>query len=295
MRIATRGSDLALWQARWVRDRLHSIHAIHAELTIVTTRGDRDSDQTLPVMEGVGFFTKEIEQALLDGRADLAVHSFKDLPTADTPGLAVAAIPPRAAPNDWLLIRRSHEDAGAPTWPIRAGARVGTCSVRRSAQLLHRRPDLIIADLRGNVPTRVERLRREAFDAIVLAQAGLERLELDLAEFGVVDLLPSGFLPAAGQGALAIQCRAEDDATRSLVQALNHVQTFSAVAAERALSARFQGGCSLALGCLATASSAGVKLQAAWPRSPGECRTCAVEAASPAAAAAEAYARLMEP
>ena len=221
MRIATRGSDLALWQARWVQQALEAKGATEIELHVVKTQGDVVQDRALTQLEGKGFFSREIEAALLDGAADVAVHSYKDLPTQQPPQLVVAAVPARAATNDLLIVREEVADSRGATLPLAPAARVGTGSARRIAQLLHIRPDLTVVDLRGNVPTRVRKLRDRQYDAIVLAKAGLDRLEVDLGGMVVVDLWPSGFLPAPAQGALAIQCRRDDSETNSLLRGLH--------------------------------------------------------------------------
>jgi hydroxymethylbilane synthase len=248
LRIGTRGSDLALWQARHVAARLRAA-GCETELSVLQTRGDRIDDVPLHQVEGKGFFTAEIEQALLEVRIDLAVHSLKDLPGAMTPGLAIAAVPERASAGERLLIAPSAHAPQEPFLPLRTRARVGTSAPRRSAQLQALRPDLELVALRGNVPTRVRRLREGRYDAIVLAAAGLERLGLDLA--GVVEVpLPVELLvPAPGQGALAIQVRErEQELLRFLRATLAHPETERIVAAERALLQALGGGCNLPLG-----------------------------------------------
>ncbi len=204
VKIATRGSDLALWQARWVKAGLESAGAA-VELVIVETQGDRE---TMPFrnMTGQGFFTKAVQDAVLAGRADVAVHSLKDLPGERTPGTRIAAVTERADSRDVLLVRPPSFDPCGEALPLRRGVKVGTSAARRQAQLKHLRPDLKIAELRGNVPTRVERLRDGRYDAIMLAAAGLLRLELDLGGLKVVPLAPERFVPAPGQGALALEC-----------------------------------------------------------------------------------------
>ena len=200
-RIGTRGSDLARWQARYVRDLIESRGGT-CDIQILSTQGDREQVQAFEKLEGKGFFTKEIEQALLDHSVDLAVHSHKDLETRQPDGLTIAAVPVRAAAQDVLLIRRDARK-DRPWLPLGQGATVGTSSVRRRDQLLLLRPDLEIQALRGNVPTRVDRLREGHYDAIVLAAAGLDRLELDLSDLVRLDLDPRHFVPAPAQGALA--------------------------------------------------------------------------------------------
>ena len=179
VRIATRGSALALWQARWVAARLES-NGVQPELVMIETQGDRETG-AFRNMSGQGFFTKAVQDAVLEGRADIAVHSLKDLPSAVTPGLVIAAIPAREDSREVLLVHPDAVNTEAPIIPVRAAARIGTSAVRRQAQVEHLRPDLERLELRGNVPTRLEKLRRGEYDAILLAQAGVKRLELDRA------------------------------------------------------------------------------------------------------------------
>lgn len=232
MKIGTRGSRLARWQAEWVRSRLGEAHA--AEIVVIKTQGDAEVDRPLHELEGKGFFTKEIEEALLDGRIDIAVHSLKDLPTSLPEGLALAAIPNRHDPRESLVGAQSIA-ALAP------GKRVGTSSLRRIAQVRFMRPDLEVVPLRGNVPTRVRKVETgEGLDAALLAIAGLERLELG-NKATVID--PFDVMPAPGQGALGIEIRASDGATRRALQPLHDPPSATAVAAERALLAALGGGC----------------------------------------------------
>lgn len=239
MKIGTRGSQLAKWQAEWVRDRLAMLSrgrggGLDAEIVVIKTRGDADVDRPLHELEGKGFFTKEIEDALLDGRIDVAVHSLKDLPTALPPGLMLGAIPARHDPREALVNGKSLLD-------LPPGARVGTSSLRRVAQVRFLRPDVEVVPLRGNVPTRVRKVEnREGLDAALLAIAGLERL--GLSEKGsLVD--PLDIMPAPGQGALGIEIRAADKATRKALAPLHDRESASAVIAERALLAALGGGC----------------------------------------------------
>ncbi len=243
--IGTRGSDLALWQARHVQQRLRDLFpAEEIRLEIVQTKGDRIRDGALYKFEDRGFFTKEIEDALLEGRIDLAVHSLKDLPTESPAGLLIAAVPSREDPHDvWL------SNDGSGPGEIAAGRRVGTASLRRQAQLRAIRPDLEYVDLRGNVPTRVRKLASGDYDAVVLARAGLARLNL-LPEKARV--LPFDWmLPAPGQGALGIQVREADAETRERARVLEDPGARLAVTAERSLLARLQGGCSVPVGAFA--------------------------------------------
>lgn len=236
--IATRGSQLALWQARHVRDRLRAARpGLEVELLILKTQGDKILDVPLAKIGGKGLFVKEIEAALLDGRADVAVHSMKDVPAALEDGLHMAAISEREDPRDALCTVR-----GGGLGDLAEGACVGTSSLRRMCQLRARRPDLRIANLRGNVPTRLGKLDAGEFDAIVLAAAGLRRL-------GHADriselMAPADSVPAVGQGALGIETRAADDATTALCrEALHHERDSRRVEAERAFLAELEGGC----------------------------------------------------
>jgi hydroxymethylbilane synthase len=239
IRIGTRGSRLARWQAEWVADRLRAIHpGLDVELVEIKTQGDRDRNTPLAAMAtgGVGLFTKEIQRAVGDGSVDVAVHSLKDLPTEGPAELVMAAVPPREDVADALIAPGCRTLDALPT-----GARVGTSSPRRRAQLLYRRPDLEIVTLRGNVETRLNQALEGRIDAVVLAWAGLKRLGLD----GHVThrLEPPEFLPAVGQGALGIECRRGDTHVLSLLQALDDPATHRAVRAERAALAELEGGC----------------------------------------------------
>lgn len=273
VRIATRGSRLALWQAEWVAARLQA-QGVRSELVIIETQGDREK-VAFSQMQGQGFFTKAVQEAVLEGRADLAVHSLKDLPSAPTleyrhrraagaasVGLRLAAIPPREDPREVLLVRPQAVDADAPTLPVRKGARVGSSAVRRQAQLARLRPDLERLELRGNVPTRVEKLRRGDYEAILLAWAGLKRLGLDLSDLEVCVLEPRVLVPAPGQGALALECREDDTRLRRVLEKLDDPTARLTVGAERGLMARLQGGCQLALGASARVVDGGLELLA---------------------------------
>ncbi|MBU1073888.1 hydroxymethylbilane synthase, partial [bacterium] len=234
MRIGTRGSRLALWQASHVRDLLQASGAA-VEIVVIKTRGDRIQDVPLAAMVGKGFFTKELEEAQLVGEIDLAVHSMKDLSTDMPPGLVLAAMIGRADPRETLLIRPDMVDGNRPAGellPLGEGARVGTSAVRRQAQLRDLRPDLEIADLRGNVPTRVDKLRGGRYEAILLAKAGLSRLELDVSGLSVIDLPVDRFVPAPAQGMLAVQCR-DEQPWRDFLGRLHSTIDARPVAAER--------------------------------------------------------------
>ncbi|MGD8372435.1 MAG: hydroxymethylbilane synthase [Syntrophobacterales bacterium] len=242
LRIGTRGSMLALWQAEWVKSQLLAAHeGLIVELVTIKTMGDKILDVPLAKVGGKGLFVKEIEEALLEGRTDLAVHSVKDMPALLPAGLHLAAMPPREDPRDALISRNGNGLNQLPN-----EARVGTSSLRRAAQLLHLRPDLHIEPLRGNVDTRLRKLETEGFDAIVLAAAGLKRMGLShvISEY----LAPEQILPAVGQGALGIETRIEDDFTNPVVASLAHQPTMTEVSAERAFLRRLEGGCQVPIG-----------------------------------------------
>ena len=242
---ATRPSALARWQTARVIQLLQSAHpGLECSEYIITTTGDRVLDRPLPEIGGKGLFTSELEDALLSGKVHAAVHSLKDLPVEDTPGIVVAAIPEREAAFDALVSADGWTLSNLP-----AGARVGTCSHRRTAQLLARRPDLTILPLRGNVDTRVRKVLNGEYDAIVLAQAGLTRLGLQahISEVFPLDVM----LPAPGQGALAVQCRVDDAETLELLAAIHDPITAAAVESERAFLSSLGGGCSLPVAAFA--------------------------------------------
>lgn len=237
--IGTRGSALALWQTDHIIDRLRAIApSLDVEIRRIKTQGDVVRDRALWQVAGRGFFVKEIEKALLSREIDVAVHSLKDVPTVLPDGLTLGAIPERADPRDALVVR----DGIGDLFSLSPGARVGTSSLRRQSQLLAARPDLEIADLRGNVDTRLQKLRAGEYDAIVLAVAGMERLGLD--EHITQRLSLDVMLPAPAQGALAIQCRTDDVSTLDLLRPLNHAPTRTAVTAERAFLNALSSGCS---------------------------------------------------
>ncbi len=246
LRIATRGSELALWQAKFVQAELAS-HHIDSELIIVQTRGDLIQHLSFDKIEGKGFFTKEIEETLLRGEADLAVHSMKDLSTQAVEGLVLAAVSYREDPSDCLLIRKEKTD---PTQPLQlcANAVVGTSSARRKAQLLHFKSDIQINDLRGNVPTRIRKLREGAYDAIMLASAGISRLELDISDLVQIKLSPKEFIPAPAQGVLALQCLESDLDTRRILKLLHHSDVSSRTNVERKVLQLLEGGCQMPIG-----------------------------------------------
>lgn len=287
LRIGTRGSPLALWQANHIADRLRPLLAPRTvELVHVQTEGDRDQSASLAHIGGRGVFTKEIERALLDGRVDVAVHSLKDLPTQPVEGLVLAAVPARGPSGDVLVAASVSRFDDLPP-----GARVATGSLRRRAQLLHRRPDLRLADIRGNVETRLRKLRADGYDALVLAGAGLDRLGLSGVVTEVLD--PAWMLPAVGQGALGLECRTDDDATRSVLARLDDPPTHQAVEAERALLFYLGGGCQVPLGAFARVDGATMSLRAAVLAVDGT-RRIAGEETGPAANAAAVGERLAD-
>lgn len=248
LRIGTRGSTLALWQANHVRDRLRALAPDRPiELVEIETEGDLIRDVPLVALGGQGAFTKAIQQALLDGRADVAVHSLKDLPTFTVEGLMLAAVPERGPTGDVFVSVKHRSFADLPQ-----GAVVATSSLRRRAQVLHRRPDLKLVDMRGNVETRLRKLVDQNLDAIILAEAGLVRL--GLADRITEALDRSWMLPAVGQGALGLECRTDDATTRALVERLNHAETRAAVLAERAMLRGLGGGCSVPIGAATSVS-----------------------------------------
>jgi hydroxymethylbilane synthase len=247
LRIATRGSLLALWQANHVRTLLYQIHGdtVSIELVVLKTTGDRILDTSLAAIGGKGLFVKELEEALLDGRADLAVHSMKDVPAVIPPGLALTAVLERADPRDALLATHVTSIARLPK-----GARVGSSSLRRRCQLLHMRPDLHIELLRGNVDTRIRRLENGDFDAILLAAAGLQRLGRTERIVGYFE--PDQIVPAVGQGTIGIEIRADDATTATHIAPLNHPVSWLRTQAERALLEELDGDCRIPIGGHAT-------------------------------------------
>jgi hydroxymethylbilane synthase len=235
IRLGTRGSALARWQADWAASRLAEL-GVDVVLVEITTAGDRHTEGPIGGLGAQGVFTKEIQRALLEDRIDLAVHSLKDVPTEAVPGLCLAAVPERAPVADVLVCRKHRSLDELPE-----GAAVGTGSLRRRAQLLHVRPDLVPKDVRGNIDTRLRKLDRGDFEALVLAEAGLSRLGL---REHIAQVLPLNVvLPAVGQGALGLETRADDRFARPLVEKLDHPASHAAVLAERAMLAALFGGC----------------------------------------------------
>lgn len=292
VRIATRKSALALWQARHVAEHLERCHqGLRTELVPLSTRGDQLLETPMSRIGGKGLFLKELERALLDGVADIAVHSMKDVPVEMTPGLEIGAMLERASAFDaWL----SRDGAGIDDLP--AGSKVGTSSLRRQSQVLGRRPDLRVESLRGNVGTRVEKLEAGSYDAIILATAGLQRLGLEKKV--TAELTPPDWLPAPAQGVIGVQCRTGDALTAHWIAALDHLATRQGTVAERTLSARLGGSCQLPLAAYAERKAGDVlELHAMVGSSDG--RTIlrgrgSAGAESPEAAAEQAAAALLE-
>ncbi len=279
LRIATRGSRLARWQA----ERVAGLLGTEAELVVVSTTGDLRVDMPIAAIGGTGVFVKEVQAAVLDGRADLAVHSAKDLPSETAPGLVLAAVPERADPRDALV--------GTPLADLPAGAVIGTGSARRQAQLAAARPDLRFASLRGNIETRVAKAAE--FDAVVVALAALQRLDMADAAADVLD--PGVMLPQVAQGALAVECREGDDATAEVLFGIDDPALHRAVDAERAYLRHLGAGCDLACGALATFGNGGLELQALLASLDGKTVLRArVSGADPAALGEEAGREILE-
>ena len=264
--VGARRSPLSRAQARWVGDRLLRLRSdLSVDYRFISTAGDRDSDTPLPAIGGKGLFTEDLERALRDGRIDVAVHSLKDLPVDPPRGLALAAVPRREDPRDVLVVRAALvPDAGAggdgTLDRLPTGARIGTSSLRRAAQLRAHRGDLRPVPIRGNIDTRLRRLEEGGFEALVLAAAGLRRLGLHLPGARILD---GDWLPAPGQGALGLQCRAAEDAASVCVRALDDPAARAEVTAERALLAALEGGCRVPIAARAALRGRDLRLRAA--------------------------------
>jgi len=255
LRIATRQSPLALWQAKYVKERLEASHpGLTVELVPMVTRGDVILDTPLAKVGGKGLFVKELELALLENRADIAVHSMKDVPVDFPQGLGLVTICERDDPRDAFVSNRYNSLDELP-----AGSIVGTSSLRRQCQLAEHRPDLVIRSLRGNVGTRLSKLDNGEYDAIILAVAGLNRL--GLGSRVRTALSPETSLPAVGQGAVGVECRLDDTRTRALLAPLNHDDTAVRVKAERAMNTRLEGGCQVPIGSYAELIDGGIWLR----------------------------------
>ncbi len=248
--IGTRGSELALWQAHHTQDILSKL-GIETQLKIISTKGDQIQNLSFDKIEGKGFFTKEIEQALMDKSIDIAVHSHKDLETAPHPNLIIAAVSHRADPRDILITKKEFLQNDIPLL-FKKNSRIGTSSVRRKTQIQNVRPDSQFVDIRGNVPTRIQKLRDGHCDALMLAAAGIERLEIDLSEFHVQFLDPTSFVPAPAQGVLGWQCRRDDTDTIEILSKIHHQDVQDTIAIERTLLQKMEGGCQLPLGVYCT-------------------------------------------
>lgn len=269
LRLATRGSPLARWQADWVASALHP--SVDVELVIVDTVGDRRQDVPLSAIGGQGVFVKEVQAAVLDGRADAAVHSAKDLPSGAVTGLDIGAFGVRGDPRDALV--------GSTLNGLPQGGRVATGSIRRRAQLAHLRPDLVFEDLRGNIGTRLA--KADGYDAILMAVAALDRLGLEERITEALD--PEVMVPQVGQGAIAVECRSDDERAREQLARVDHVATRRAVEAERAFLAVLGGGCNLPVGAYATVNGRVVSLNAVVATEDGStCRTHRAEGTDPA-------------
>jgi hydroxymethylbilane synthase len=275
LRIGTRGSPLALWQAHHVAGLLRPLVAPRSvELVTIQTSGDLIRDVSLAQLGGEGVFTKEIQKALLASTVDVAVHSLKDLPTVAVEGLNLAAVPPRGPTGDALVsVRHASLDA------LPAGAVVATSSLRRRAQLLHRRPDLKVIDIRGNVETRLRKLEEQNLDATILAEAGLQRLGLSRRITEILD--PGWMLPAVGQGALGLECRAGDLETQAVLARLDDAATRQAVLAERAFLRTMGGGCQVPMGAAGLVREGTLTLRAVVLRQDGTNRLEATDRGSP--------------
>jgi hydroxymethylbilane synthase len=252
--IATRKSPLALWQAEHIALLLKEQGAAEVSLLEMTTRGDKILDQALSKVGGKDLFVKEIEHALIEGKAQVAVHSLKDMPTVLPEGLAITAFPTREDPRDALVSTKGYTFATLPK-----NAKVGTCSLRRQAQLLRRRPDLNIVPIRGNVQTRLRKMEEEGMDATILAYAGL--LRLGMSELATEVIEPSVSLPAIGQGILAVETRTDDASTNALVKQLDDPASRSAALAERSFLHKLQGGCQVPIAGHAKISGDGLTLE----------------------------------
>jgi hydroxymethylbilane synthase len=290
--IGSRGSDLALWQAYHIKSKLEALgHGV--EIKIIKTQGDIIQHLSFDKMEGKGFFTKELEKELLEESIDLAVHSFKDLETNFPEGLTIGAVTDRANPCDLLLIRKEKVDSSLK-WGLKQGALIGTSSARRKVQLKKHRPDIRLDDIRGNVPTRVNKLRHGNFDAIVLAKAGLDRLDHDVSDLHVHVFDPEEFIPAPAQGALACQIRLNDTRMTSILDEIHREDIATSTSVERKVLNLFHGGCQLPLGAYCVAlESGGYRLRAVMAETVDQTPVeITLEGANPAEMAIKAVAEL---
>jgi len=246
LRLGTRGSKLALWQANHVKSELAK-YDVDVEIKIIKTQGDKIQHLSFDKLEGKGFFTKELEDALIAKEIDFAVHSMKDLPTENPEGLVITAISERADARDCMIVNKDQNEEGR-VLKIKKGARIGTSSIRRKLQIQNLIPDVEVLELRGNVPTRINKLREGKYDAIILASAGIDRLALDLSEFRVIRFHPREFVPAPAQGVLAYQCRSEDIETRKIISLIHSRATLEVTNIERGVLKALDGGCQVPVG-----------------------------------------------
>ena len=270
LKIGSRGSDLALWQANFVKSQLEHL-GLSVSIKIIKTQGDKIQHLSFDKMEGKGFFTKEIEDALLQKEIDLAVHSHKDLETNHPEGLVIAAVSERENPSELFLIRKSAVDKDV-VLHLKNSAIVGTSSARRKSELLALRPDIILKDIRGNVPTRINKLRGGEYDAIMLAYAGVTRLQLNTDDLESIVLDPEEFIPAPAQGVMAIQIRETDSELFDLLQKINQKDVQELVGVERTVLRLMDGGCQMPLGVYCIKDTAGFHVFAsiadAWNKTP---------------------------
>ncbi len=268
--IGSRGSDLALWQAYFTKDNLERL-GVDCEIKIIKTKGDKIQNLSFDKIEGKGFFTKEIETALLLGEIDLAVHSHKDLETDQPEGLVISAVSYRENPTDLLLIRKESVD-NTQKFNLKQDAIVGTSSARRKNQVKFFREDIELKDLRGNVPTRINKLREGQYDAILLATAGINRLKLDVSDLETVEMDPKEYIPAPAQGVLAYQTRKNDAQTNEIVKQLNNPEVADCISVERTILNKLDGGCQLPLGAYCVKENDVFKLWASaadqWQEAP---------------------------
>lgn len=244
--IGSRGSDLALWQANYTQSLLTDL-GVESEIKIIVTKGDRIQDLSFDKIEGKGFFTKEIEESLLNNEIDLAVHSHKDLETTNPEGLTISGVSYRENPSDVLFVHPDAKDENE-LFGLKKNAVVGTSSARRKAMIKSLRPDVTLKDLRGNVPTRLDKLKEGQYDAIILANAGVSRLEISTKDLGIHVLNPTEFIPAPAQGVLGWQTRENDTETNEIIEKLNNAKVAESIHIERSVLRLLEGGCQMPLG-----------------------------------------------
>lgn len=289
--IGSRGSDLALWQAHFLQDELKNI-GHDSEVVIIKTRGDQIQHLSFDKIEGKGFFTKEIEDQLLDGKIDVAVHSMKDLPTNSPEGLMIGGTSYRENPTDTIIAKKEVLDK-SESLRLKKGTKIGTSSARRKAQLHFLNPEIITQDIRGNVPTRVQKLKEGDLGAIVLATAGITRLQLDLSEFEIIELHPREFVPAPAQGVLAYQVRNDDMEMRNIIRQISKQEVAYCTNVERKVLNMLDGGCQLPLGVYCEKDQRGNYHAYAALQKEGEAlRTCRVSQSTFAGMAEELYKQL---